>query len=74
MSAKSHLDSQACYSMRECTRPHKLNTAVQRRVRAAQNDTAGRSLPTPKLDGSVILMIRSSTEAEGLGGGGGGGE
>ena len=42
--------------MRECTRSHKLNTAVQRRVRAAQKDTAGRmwpagrSLPTPTLD------------------------
>ena len=42
--------------MRECTRPHKLNTAVQRRVWAAQKDTAGHmwpaghSLPTPKLE------------------------
>ena len=41
--------------MRECTRPHKLNTAVQRRVRAGQKNTAGRmwpagrSLPTPRL-------------------------
>ena len=36
--------------MRECTLSHKLNTAVQRRVRAAQKDTAGRNLPTPKLE------------------------
>ena len=41
--------------MQECTRPHKLNTAVPRRVRTAQKDTAGRmwpagrSLPTPRL-------------------------
>ena len=42
--------------MLECTRPHKLNTAIQRRVRAAEKDTvgrmwpAGRSLPTPTVE------------------------
>ena len=49
--------------MRKCTRPHKLNTAVQRRVRAAQKDTegrmlpAGRSLPTPSLSDTISDVL-----------------